>query len=129
MKKAKLLLKKIKLEFVNVPDLLTEKAFIDPCDIIFDPNVLSIGTGIEEHNEYALAYIESIKEIKKICPYAQFIGGISNISFAFRGNNYVREAIHSSFLYHSVKAGLSLGIVNAGMLGIYMIWIKSLKKK
>ena len=90
-----------------------------PEDIIFDPNVLTVATGMEEHNNYAVDFIESIKEIKKSCPNALTSGGISNISFSLRGNNYVREAMHSSFLFHSIKSGLDMGIVNAGMLTVY----------
>lgn len=100
-------------------DLLTEKAGFSPEDIIFDANILTVGTGIEEHNEYALAFIEAVREIKKICPGAKTSGGVSNISFSFRGNNTVREAMHSVFLYHALQAGLDMGIVNAGMLEVY----------
>lgn len=99
--------------------LLTEKAGFDPYDIIFDPNILTVGTGIEEHNRYAIHFIEAIKEIKLSCPGAKTSGGVSNISFSFRGNNHVREAMHSAFLYHAIKAGLDMGIVNAGQLGVY----------
>jgi 5-methyltetrahydrofolate--homocysteine methyltransferase len=108
-------------------DLLITKLNISPCDIIFDVNVLSVGTGIEEHNKYAINFIEAIKKLKKICPFAQYIGGISNLSFSFRGQNKIREAIHTCFLYHAVKAGLSMGIVNAGMLEIYDILDSKLK--
>ncbi|MCJ8277678.1 MAG: B12-binding domain-containing protein, partial [Bdellovibrionales bacterium] len=87
--------------------------------IIFDPNVLTVATGIEEHNSYALDFIEAVREIKKTCPLAKTSGGISNVSFSFRGNNVVREAMHSVFLYHGVRAGLDMGIVNAGMLTVY----------
>lgn len=100
-------------------DLLTEKAGIDPFDIIFDPNILSVATGIEEHNNYALDFIQALPEIKDLCPGAFTSGGVSNISFSFRGNNVVREAMHSSFLFHAQKAGLDMGIVNAGMLAVY----------
>ncbi len=100
-------------------DLLTEKAGMDPNDIIFDPNVLTVATGIEEHNNYAIDFIEAIREIKKVCPGAKTSGGISNVSFSFRGNNVVREAMHSAFLYHAIKAGLDMAIVNAGMLEVY----------
>ena len=100
-------------------DLLTEKAGMDPNDIIFDPNVLTVATGIEEHNNYAVDFIEAIREIKKVCPGAKTSGGISNVSFSFRGNNVVREAMHSAFLYHAIKAGLDIAIVNAGMLEVY----------
>jgi 5-methyltetrahydrofolate--homocysteine methyltransferase len=99
--------------------LLTEKAGFPPEDIIFDPNVLTVATGLEEHNNYAVDFIESTRWIKQNLPGAKVSGGISNISFSFRGNNVVREAMHSAFLYHAIKAGLDMGIVNAGMLGIY----------
>ncbi len=88
-------------------------------DIIFDPNVLTVATGIEEHNEYAKAFIDATRWIKENLPYARVSGGISNISFSFRGNNAVREAMHSAFLYHGIRAGLDMGIVNAGQLGVY----------
>lgn len=100
-------------------DLLVEQAGLDPNDIIFDPNVLTVATGMEEHNNYAVDFIEAVREIKKVCPGARTSGGISNISFSFRGNNPVREAMHAAFLYHSINAGLDMGIVNAGMLEIY----------
>lgn len=99
--------------------LLTEKLGMDPGDIIFDPNVLTVGTGIEEHNNYALDFIEAIHEIKQACPGVRTSGGISNVSFSFRGNNRVREAMHAAFLYHAINAGLDMGIVNAGMLEVY----------
>lgn len=91
----------------------------DPSDLIFDPNILTIGTGIEEHNNYTINFIESIDRIKKACPFALASGGISNVSFAFRGQNKIREAMHCVFLYHAIKKGLDMGIVNAGLLGIY----------
>ncbi|NPA45134.1 MAG: methionine synthase [Chlorobi bacterium] len=100
-------------------DILTEKVNYPPEDIIFDPNVLTIATGIDEHNNYAVDFINTVKWIKENLPYAKVSGGISNLSFSFRGNNVVREAMHSVFLYHAVKAGLDMGIVNAGMLQIY----------
>lgn len=100
-------------------DLLTQDVGMDPNDIIFDPNVLTVATGIEEHNNYAVDFIEAVREIKKECPGAKTSGGISNISFSFRGNNIVREAMHSAFLYHAIKAGLDMAIVNAGMLEVY----------
>lgn len=100
-------------------DLLTTKADVDPRDIIFDPNILTVATGMEEHDNYAVDFIEAVREIKKVCPGALTSGGVSNISFSFRGNNPVREAMHSSFLYHAVNAGLDMGIVNAGMLSVY----------
>jgi len=99
--------------------LLTEKAKFPPQDIIFDPNILSIGTGIEEHNNYAIDYIDTTRWIKEHLPYAKVSGGVSNLSFSFRGNNMVREAMHSAFLYHAVKAGMDMGIVNPAMLQIY----------
>ncbi len=99
--------------------LLTEKAGFPPSDIIFDPNVLPIATGMEEHNNYAVDFIETTRWIKSNLPFARVSGGISNLSFSFRGNNIVREAIHSVFLYHAIRAGLDMGIVNAGMLQIY----------
>ncbi|MGH7900346.1 MAG: methionine synthase, partial [Thermodesulfobacteriota bacterium] len=99
--------------------LLTEEVGIEPSDIIFDPNVLTVATGIEEHDNYAVDFIESIREIKSTCHGARTSGGISNISFSFRGNNVVREAMHSAFLYHAIKAGLDMAIVNAGMIAIY----------
>src|SRR3954454_6444605 len=90
-----------------------------PEDIIFDPNVLAVATGIEEHNEYANAFLEATPEIKRRCPGAKISGGISNLSFAFRGNDAVREAMHAAFLYHAINAGLDIGIVNAGQLAVY----------
>ncbi|MEA4981765.1 MAG: methionine synthase [Paludibacter sp.] len=99
--------------------LLTEKAGFPPQDIIFDPNVLAIATGIEEHNNYGVDFIHTVKWIKQNLPFARVSGGISNLSFSFRGNNVVREAIHSVFLYHAIREGLDMGIVNAGMLQIY----------
>ncbi|MCH8992464.1 MAG: homocysteine S-methyltransferase family protein [Acidobacteria bacterium] len=99
--------------------LLTETAGFDPQDIIFDPNILAIATGLEEHNNYAVNYMEAIRVIKATCPGALVSGGVSNLSFSFRGNNGVREAIHSAFLYHAIKAGMDMGIVNAGQLAVY----------
>lgn len=99
--------------------LLTEKAGINPEDIIFDVNILSIGTGIEEHARYASDFIEAVRWIKKNLPGALTSGGVSNLSFSFRGNNAVREAMHSAFLYHAIKAGLDMAIVNPSMLQIY----------
>ena len=99
--------------------ILTETVGFHPQDIIFDPNVLTIGTGLEEHNNYAVDFINSVKWIKENLPHAKTSGGISNVSFSFRGNNVVREAIHSVFLFHAIKAGLDMGIVNPGMLQIY----------
>ena len=100
-------------------DLLTQHAGFDPADIVFDPNVLAVATGIEEHNGYAKAFIESLPLIKERCPGVRTSGGISNLSFSFRGNDVVREAMHSAFLFHAIKAGLDMGIVNAGQLVVY----------
>jgi 5-methyltetrahydrofolate--homocysteine methyltransferase len=99
--------------------LITEKAGFEPEDIIFDPNILAIATGMEEHAGYAKAFIEATREIKKRCPGVHISGGVSNLSFSFRGNDRVREAIHSAFLYHAIKAGLDMAIVNAGQLIVY----------
>jgi 5-methyltetrahydrofolate--homocysteine methyltransferase len=99
--------------------LLTEQAGYAPEDIIFDPNILAIATGIEEHNEFAKSFIAATRLIKERCPGSHVSGGISNLSFSFRGNDAVREAIHSAFLYHAIAAGLDLGIVNAGQLVVY----------
>ena len=99
--------------------LLTEKAGFAPEDIIFDVNILTVATGIEEHNNYAVEFIEAVREIKKTLPGCKTSGGLSNISFSFRGNNPVREAMHSCFLYHAIQAGLDMAIVNAGQLAVY----------
>ncbi len=99
--------------------LLTEEVNFPPEDIIFDPNIFAIGTGISEHNEYAMAFIEACKQIKATCPYALVSGGVSNVSFSFRGNDVIREAMHASFLYHAINAGMDMGIVNAGQLAVY----------
>ncbi len=100
-------------------DLLTREAHFAPRDIIFDPNVLAVATGMEEHNGYARAFIDALPLIKERCPGAHTSGGISNLSFSFRGNNVVREAMHSAFLFHAIRAGLDMGIVNAGQLAVY----------
>jgi 5-methyltetrahydrofolate--homocysteine methyltransferase len=100
-------------------NILVDELNFPPQDIIFDPNILSIATGIEEHDNYAVDFITTVKWIKKNLPHAKVSGGVSNLSFSFRGNNLVREAIHSVFLYHAVKAGMDMGIVNAGMLQVY----------
>lgn len=100
-------------------NLLVNEVGFPPQDIIFDPNVLAIATGIEEHNNYGVDFINATKWIKENLPYAKISGGVSNLSFSFRGNNVVREAIHSVFLYYAIKAGMDMGIVNAGMLQIY----------
>ena len=99
--------------------ILTEDVGFPPEDIIFDPNILAIATGIEEHDQYALSFIEATRAIKKACPRALISGGVSNLSFSFRGNDVVREAMHSAFLYHAMQAGMDMGIVNAGQLAVY----------
>ncbi|MFK8115489.1 MAG: methionine synthase [Rubripirellula sp.] len=100
-------------------DLLVNEVGFPPEDIIFDPNILTVATGMEEHNNYAVDFINAVRRIKQECPGAKTSGGVSNISFSFRGNDAVREAIHSAFLYHAVQAGLDMGIVNAGQLEVY----------
>ena len=104
---------------VRAYKILTEQLGFPAEDIIFDPNIFAIATGIEEHNNYAIAFIDATRKIKQLLPNVLVSGGVSNISFSFRGNNKVREAIHAVFLYHAIKAGLSMGIVNAGQLAIY----------
>ena len=99
--------------------ILTEQVGFPPQDIIFDPNIFAVATGIEEHNHYAMDFIEATRAIKQQLPYALISGGVSNVSFSFRGNNPVREAIHSVFLYHAIQAGMDMGIVNAGALAVY----------
>ena len=99
--------------------LLTGQVGFPPEDIIFDPNIFAVATGIEEHNNYGVDFIEATREIKQTLPHAKVSGGVSNVSFSFRGNNPVREAIHAVFLYHAIKAGMDMGIVNAGQLAIY----------
>jgi 5-methyltetrahydrofolate--homocysteine methyltransferase len=99
--------------------ILTEKVNFAPQDIIFDPNILTVATGIDEHNNYAVDFINATRWIKENLPFAKVSGGVSNVSFSFRGNNPVREAMHSSFLYHAIKAGMDMGIVNAGMIEVY----------
>ncbi|HFB99817.1 MAG TPA: methionine synthase, partial [Phaeodactylibacter sp.] len=100
-------------------DILVNEVGFKPQDIIFDPNIFAVATGIEEHNEYAINFIEATRQIKEQCPGAKVSGGVSNISFSFRGNNAVREAMHAAFLYHAVAAGMDMGIVNAGMMEVY----------
>ena len=100
-------------------DILTKEAGFWPQDIIFDPNIFAVGTGIEEHNDYAVAFIEAAAELKRLFPQSHVSGGVSNVSFSFRGNNPVREAMHSVFLFHAVRAGMDMGIVNAGQLAVY----------
>ncbi len=99
--------------------ILTEQAGVAPSDIIFDPNILAIATGLEEHNDYGKYFIEATRLIKQACPGVKISGGVSNLSFSFRGNEVVREAIHSAFLFHAIKAGMDMGIVNAGQLIVY----------
>jgi 5-methyltetrahydrofolate--homocysteine methyltransferase len=99
--------------------ILVDEIGFDPTDIIFDPNVLTVATGIEEHSNYGIAFIESVRELRRRFPLAHASGGISNVSFSFRGNKTVREAMHAAFLYHAIRAGLTMGIVNAGQLAIY----------
>ena len=100
-------------------EILVHEVGFDPTDIIFDPNVLTVATGIEEHNAYGMNFIEAVRQLRAKYPLASASGGISNVSFSFRGNNAVREAMHAAFLYHAIRAGLTMGIVNAGQLGIY----------
>ncbi len=99
--------------------ILTEEIGMDPTEIIFDPNILTVATGIEEHDDYAVNYIEAVRKLKDRHPLAKVSGGVSNISFSFRGNDYIREVMHAAFLYHAIQAGLDMGIVNAGQLAIY----------
>ncbi len=99
--------------------ILTERVGLPPEDIIFDPNIFAVATGIEEHNNYGVAFIEAVRQIKMNLPHAHISGGVSNISFSFRGNDTVREAMHSVFLYHAIQAGMDMGIVNAGQLAVY----------
>jgi 5-methyltetrahydrofolate--homocysteine methyltransferase len=99
--------------------LLTQQVGFPPEDVIFDPNIFAVATGIEEHNNYAVDFIEAVREIKRTLPHALISGGVSNVSFSFRGNNPVREAIHAVFLYHAIQAGMDMGIVNAGQLTVY----------
>jgi len=104
---------------VRAFNLLTAKLGFDPQSIIFDPNILAIATGLDEHNDYAKNFLEAATLIKQKCPGAKISGGLSNLSFSFRGNDVVREAIHSAFLYHAIRAGMDMGIVNAGQLAVY----------
>ncbi len=100
-------------------NILTQQVGFKPQDIIFDPNIFAVATGIEEHNEYALNFMDATRQIKALCPGAKVSGGVSNISFSFRGNDKVREAMHSAFLYHAIQAGMDMGIVNAGLVEVY----------
>ena len=99
--------------------ILVEEVGFKPTDIIFDPNIFAIATGIDEHNDYGINFIEATRQIKEACPGAKISGGVSNISFSFRGNNAVREAMHAAFLYHAIDAGMDMGIVNAGLIEVY----------
>ena len=108
--------------------ILTEKVGFDPQDIIFDPNIFAVATGLEEHNNYAVDFIEATAEIKRLMPLTRISGGVSNLSFSFRGNDHVREAMHAVFLYHAIRAGMDMGIVNAGQLVVYDEIEPSLKK-
>ena len=99
--------------------ILTEDIGFDEADIIFDTNILTVATGIEEHAEYAVNFIEAARQLKALFPRCHISGGVSNISFSFRGNDRVREAMHSVFLYHAIQAGMDMGIVNAGQLAVY----------
>jgi len=109
--------------------ILVEEIGFPPEDIIFDPNILTVGTGIEEHNNYAVDFIKAVRWIKENLPHAKVSGGVSNVSFGFRGNNPVREAMHSAFLYHAIRAGMDMGIVNAGMLAVYQEIEPELKER
>src|SRR6476659_7660700 len=99
--------------------LLTENAGFPPEDIVFDPNIFAVATGIEEHNGYGVAFIEATRRIKETLPHSHISGGVSNLSFSFRGNEPVREAMHAVFLYHAIQGGMDMGIVNAGQLAVY----------
>jgi 5-methyltetrahydrofolate--homocysteine methyltransferase len=99
--------------------ILTQEAGFDPADIIFDPNILAVGTGIEEHNSYAVTYLEATRELRRRFPNCRVSGGVSNLSFSFRGNDAIRDAMHAAFLYHAIQAGMDMGIVNAGQLAVY----------
>src|SRR6476659_6170361 len=99
--------------------LLTENSGFDPEDIVFDPNIFAVATGIEEHNGYGIAFIEAARQIRQAMPLSHISGGVSNLSFSFRCNEPVREAMHALFLYHAIQAGMDMGIVNAGQLAIY----------
>ena len=110
-------------------NILTESVGFPPEDIIFDPNIFAVATGIEEHNEYGKAFIDATKTIKDILPRVHISGGVSNLSFSFRGNNGVREAMHSAFLYHAIQAGMDMGIINAGQLTVYNDIAPDLKER
>ena len=108
--------------------ILTEEIGFPPQDVIFDPNIFPIATGIEEHQNYSVDYINAVQYIKKHLPHSQVSGGVSNVSFSFRGNNPVREAMHAVFLYHAVQAGMDMGIVNSGQLAVYSEIPKELRE-
>src|SRR5699024_3840835 len=105
--------------FARAYNILVNEVGFPPEDIIFDPNVFAVATGIEEHNNYALDFIQGVQWIRENLPHARLSGGISNVSFSFRGNEAMREAIHTVFLYYAIREGLTMGIVNAGQLGVY----------
>jgi 5-methyltetrahydrofolate--homocysteine methyltransferase len=107
------------LRFAAAYKILTEEVGFPPEDIIFDPNIFAVATGIEEHNNYAQDFIGACEDIKRELPHALISGGVSNVSFSFRGNDPVREAIHAVFLYYAIRNGMDMGIVNAGQLAIY----------
>src|SRR5204862_625689 len=100
-------------------ELLTQRVGFPPEDIVFDPNIFAVATGLEEHARYGIDYIEAVRWLRANLPHAKVSGGVSNFSFSFRGNDAVREAMHTAFLYHATKAGMTMGIVNAGQLGVY----------
>lgn len=102
--------------------ILVEEVGFNPQDIIFDPNILTVGTGMAEHNNYAVDFIRGTREIKRLCPGAKISGGVSNIAFSFRGNEPVRRAFHSAFLHHACKAGMDMGIVNATQVHLHWCW-------
>ena len=102
--------------------ILVEEVGFNPQDIIFDPNILTVGTGLAEHNNYAVDFIQATAEIKRLCPGAKISGGVSNIAFSFRGNEPVRRAFHSAFLHHACAAGMDMGIVNAAQVGVGSWW-------
>ena len=118
MRKVRLIPMNEKLKYVNVLTIPSQELNFPPEDIIFDPNIFAVATGIEEHNNYAVDFINATKWIKDHLPHAKISGGVSNVSFSFRGNDLAREAIHTVFLHHAIKAGLTMGIVNAGMIGL-----------
>ena len=103
--------------------ILVEDVGFDPEDIIFDPNILTVGTGMSEHNNYAVDFIRATREIKRQCPGCKISGGVSNIAFSFRGNEAVRRGFHSAFLHHACKAGMDMGIVNAAQVSYLYIWL------